>query len=155
MKGDFDQYDRNEEETASINTMQRDFNTFKIGEFQVFGASLGHANVTIPITDLPVSGALKHDGGKPDFSHISYELMETVARVREFGARKYSRNNWKKGFKVTRSIAAALRHIVAFGNGQTNDPESGLTHLGHAVCCLEHAIYDMAHHPENDDRGVE
>jgi len=33
-----------------------------------------------------------------------------------------------------------------------DDDESGLSHLGHAVCSLEHAIYDMTHHPENDDR---
>lgn len=98
------------------------------------------------------SGAMKHDQGKPDFSMISYELMEMVARVRDFGKIKYSRNNWQKGFKVTRSCAAALRHIFLFLSGQTNDEESGLSHLGHAVCCLEHAIYDMKHHPHNDDR---
>lgn len=62
------------------------------------------------------------------------------------------RSNWKKGFKVTRSCAAALRHIFQFLSGETNDSESGLSHLGHAVCCLEHALYDMKHHPANDDR---
>jgi hypothetical protein len=69
-----------------------------------------------------------------------------------FGARKYSRDNWKNGFKVTRSCAAALRHIFQFLSGETLDPESGLSHLGHAVASLEHAIYDMNHRPENDDR---
>ena len=99
--------------------------------------------------------AVKHDQGKPDFSQISYELMECVALVRDFGAKKYSRSNWKKGFKVTRSCAAALRHIFLFLAGETNDSESGLPHLGHAVCCLEHAIYDMKHHQaENDDRDT-
>jgi hypothetical protein len=102
-------------------------------------------------TELP-AGAAKNDQGKPDLSFISYELVESVARVREFGAQKYSRNNWKKGFAVTRSCAAALRHIFLFLSGETLDSESGLCHLGHAVCCLEHAIYDMKHHPENDDR---
>lgn len=99
-----------------------------------------------------MTGGLKHDKDKPDFSMISYELMEEVARVREFGARKYSRDNWRKGFKVTRSLAAALRHIFQFLAGETNDAESGCMHLAHAVCCLEHAIYDMRHRPENDDR---
>lgn len=95
---------------------------------------------------------IKHDQDKPDLSMVSLELMETVARVRMFGAKKYARDNWKLGFKVTRSLAAALRHIFAFLSGQTLDPESGLSHLGHAVCAIEHAIYDMIHHPENDDR---
>ncbi len=101
---------------------------------------------------LKAQGGTKHDNGKPDFTFVSYELMEALARVREFGARKYSRNNWKKGFKINRSGAAALRHIMAFLSGQDNDEESGLSHLSHAVACLEHAIYDMKHHPENDDR---
>lgn len=97
----------------------------------------------------------KNDQGKPDLSLISLELVEAVARVREFGAKKYSRNNWKNGFKITRSCAAALRHIFSFLNGETLDPESGLSHLAHAICSLEHAIYDMQHHPDNDDRAEE
>jgi len=97
-------------------------------------------------------GGVKADQGKPDLSMVSWELMELLARVREFGSKKYSRSNWKKGFKVTRSCAAALRHIFQFLAGETLDPESGLLHLGHAVASLEHAIYDMTNHPENDDR---
>ncbi len=100
-----------------------------------------------------ISGGIKHDSEKPDLSMVSYELVESIARVREFGARKYSRNNWKRGFAVTRSCAASLRHIFLFLSGETNDGESGLSHLAHAVCCLDHAIYDMKHHPTNDDRG--
>ena len=98
--------------------------------------------------------ALKHDENKPDLSMVSWELMEQVARVRAFGAKKYSRGQWKNGFRVTRSCAAALRHIFQFLAGQTYDPESGECHLAHAVCSLEHAIYDMIHHPENDDRDI-
>ncbi len=94
----------------------------------------------------------KHDDGKYDPTYLSVEMIELVSRVRAFGAKKYSRSNWKKGFKVTRSLAASLRHIIAFMNGEDNDPESGLSHLGHAICGLEHAIYDLKHHPENDDR---
>lgn len=97
---------------------------------------------------------MKRDEGKPDFTLISRELMVSLARVREFGSNKYEKNNWKKGFKVTRSLAASLRHIFAFLSGETLDPESGLSHLGHAVASIEHAIYDMEHHPENDDRSV-
>ncbi len=98
--------------------------------------------------------AVKHDQGKPDLSMVSYELVEQVALVRMFGAKKYARNNWKKGFLVTRSCAAALRHIFLFLRGETNDSESGLSHLAHAVCSLEHAIYDMKHNKQNDDREV-
>ena len=98
-------------------------------------------------------GGIKHDNGKPDLSLVSYELVEQVALVRMFGTKKYSRNNWKKGFLVTRSCAAALRHVFLFLRGETNDPESGLSHLAHAICGLEHALFDMIHHPLNDDRN--
>lgn len=99
--------------------------------------------------------ATKHDNGKPDLSQVSYELVSEVAKVRMFGEKKYARDNWKQGFKVTRSCAAALRHIFQFLSGETYDSESGHLHLAHAVCSLEHAIYDMIHHPENDDRYKE
>lgn len=102
----------------------------------------------------PKAQGVKHDNGKPDLSMVSYELVEQIARVREFGAKKYARNNWKKGFAVTRSCAAALRHIFLFLSGETLDIESGLSHLAHAVCSLEHAIYDMKHNPANDDRDA-
>lgn len=95
----------------------------------------------------------KHDEGKPDLTMLTYEMLETVSKVRMFGAKKYGRGNFKvTGFKYTRSIAASLRHIFAFLRGEDNDPESGLSHLAHAICCLEHCIYDSVHHPENDDR---
>lgn len=95
-------------------------------------------------------GAIKHDDGKDDFTHVSIEMMTALARVRAFGAKKYSRDNWKKGFKIVRSLGAALRHIFARLAGQKLDPESGLDHLWHAACCIEHAIYDAAHHPQNE-----
>lgn len=97
--------------------------------------------------------SVKHDKDKFDPTMLTIEMVELVSRVRMFGAKKYGRDNFKKtGFNYTRSIAAAMRHILAYLNGEDNDPESGLSHLGHAVCSIEHAIYDSKHHPELDDR---
>ena len=54
----------------------------------------------------------------------------------EFGTRKYSRNNWKHVPDAERRYtAAAMRHIVALQSEEL-DPESGLPHLDHALCCL-------------------
>jgi Domain of unknown function (DUF5664) len=101
-------------------------------------------------------GSVKKDDTKYDPTMLTIEMVELVSRVRMFGAKKYARNNFKiTGFKYTRSLAAALRHIYAFLNGEDNDPESGLSHLGHAVCSLEHCIYDTINHPSNDDRKSE
>ena len=98
-------------------------------------------------------GSIKKDDNKYDPTMLTLEMVELVSRVRQFGAKKYARNNFKiTGFKYTRSLAAALRHIYAFLNGEDNDPESGLSHLGHAICSLEHCIFDTKNHPENDDR---
>lgn len=99
----------------------------------------------------PIEGT-KHDQGKPDLTYVSYDFLSGIARVRAFGAKKYERNNWLKGFKVLRSCAAALRHLYQFVWVSTNDPESGECHLLHAACCIEHAYNDLLHHPENDDR---
>lgn len=105
---------------------------------------------TANVEELKV--ALKFDEGKPDLSQVTWELVEGLARVRMFGEKKYARDNWKKGFKVTRSLSAALRHIFKFLSGESVDSESGLSHLLHAMACLEHTIWDMKYHPENDDR---
>lgn len=94
----------------------------------------------------------KHDGDKLDITLVSNLLIEEISRVREFGQKKYSRENWRLGFKYNRSLAAALRHILAFKEGEDLDPESGLSHIAHAVCCLEHLMNDIKNHPNNDDR---
>src|SRR5216683_1752277 len=79
-----------------------------------------------------ISKSVKHDEGKPDLTMFTWEMLEQVARVRMFGAGKYGRGNFKKtGFKYTRSLAAALRHLFKFLGGEDNDQESGLSHLAH------------------------
>jgi hypothetical protein len=52
------------------------------------------------------------------------------------GQRKYGRDNYKQGMESHRYIAAALRHIFAWQNGEEHDPESGYHHLGHALASL-------------------
>ncbi len=52
------------------------------------------------------------------------------------GERKYGRDNYKGGMESHRFIAAALRHIFAWQNGEDKDPESGYHHLGHALASL-------------------
>ena len=34
-----------------------------------------------------------------------------------------------------------MRHISAWLGNETNDPDSGLPHLAHAVCCLLYLIW--------------
>lgn len=96
--------------------------------------------------------ALKFDNTKPDLSDIPLEAMYTMGAAFTYGQKKYSKNNFRNGHKVSRCLAAAIRHIYQHLDGQTNDTESGELHLGHAMASLAMAIYSFKMYPENDDR---
>lgn len=98
------------------------------------------------------TGGEKFDTAKPDMSLLDPYAMEQVSAVMTFGAAKYAAFNWTRGIRYRRLIAAALRHVFAFMRGEDNDPESGLSHIAHAVCCLMMLLGMMARHPEMDDR---
>ena len=77
---------------------------------------------------------LKDHNVKPMLSFLQWHELEQVAAVADYGAEKYSRDNWKNG-KPDDYLSAALRHISARAQGQKID-ESTLPHLAHAVCNL-------------------
>ena len=91
--------------------------------------------------------AIKHDAGKPDWSLMPFEALEDTVKVLEFGAKKYARCNWAEngGFKYTRVLGACLRHIFAFIRGEDLDPESGISHISHAMCNLLFISYYLRH----------
>ncbi len=95
---------------------------------------------------------VKHDDGKPPIALIDSEMIEGVAAVMGFGAKKYAAHNWRKGLQVSRCLSAALRHIFAFVRGEDLDPESGLPHIDHAICSLQFARYMWKHREDMDDR---
>jgi hypothetical protein len=78
--------------------------------------------------------ALRDNKGKPELSQVDPLLLEEVARVLEFGAKKYARNNWRKGQPVTKLLDSGMRHMAAILRGEDIDPESGCKHWAH-VCC--------------------
>lgn len=80
--------------------------------------------------------ALKFDNEKPDYSLLSRAMLEPVIRAFMYGANKYGRHNFKSGFVNTRLLSAAQRHIMAWQSGEELDPESGESHLSHAVAAL-------------------
>ena len=83
-----------------------------------------------------MSQAKKFDGEKVRMELLSVPAMMGTAQVLTFGAHKYDSHNWRKGFEWSRLYGALLRHVTASMDGETNDPESGLSHLDHAACCL-------------------
>ena len=88
--------------------------------------------------------AMKYDSGKPRWDLLSTVALNEVAKVLTFGATKYNDHNWRKGFDWSRLIAASLRHVSAFNDGEDKDQETGISHIAHAMCCLmfllEHEI---------------
>lgn len=72
-------------------------------------------------------------GVKPErHDLIPVKGVAAIARVFGFGAEKYADHNWRKKYEWGKSIAALQRHLDAFKDGETYDPESGLPHLAHA-----------------------
>lgn len=93
-------------------------------------------------TDTPAPAATvtvgrKDDAAKPRWSLIPWAQLAQVVEVLEHGARKYGDFNWRRvPLASDRYFDAAMRHLVAWRHGERLDPESGLPHLAHAICCL-------------------
>ena len=77
----------------------------------------------------------KDDVGKPRLTLVPRKILFDVARVREYGVRKYSDpDNWKT-VQPDRFRDAAFRHFCAYlNNPEGVDEESGLPHLWHLAC---------------------
>lgn len=95
----------------------------------------------------------KFDGGKLEYGLLPPHALEETVKVLTFGAQKYERDNWQKVPDSKRRYFDALqRHVWAWKTGEQNDPESGIHHLAHAMCCLmflyEHDTIYSLHNEE-------
>ena len=80
---------------------------------------------------------LKFDLGKLRHSLLPAGTVTEILKVLEYGAKKYSENNWRLVDNARdRYYDAALRHITDWYEGNPKDSETGLSHLAHASCCL-------------------
>jgi len=76
------------------------------------------------------AGALKTPLGL-----IPSYAMEQTAWVHKLGADKYGPYNWRDtGVCASTYVNAILRHLNAWRDGETVDPESGISHLAHVAC---------------------
>lgn len=109
-----------------------------------------HDTCHIEYQELPKAD--RKNEGKPQLSFIPYEAQKQEALVWMFGTKKYSRDNWKKGLPFLSVCDSILRHINAYMQGETNDPESGLPHMAHIRCNTSMLIEFEITHPELNDR---
>lgn len=79
--------------------------------------------------------SIKADAGKPQLRLVPTEIINCIARVREFGNKKYGdSNSWRKVEKE-RYVDAMFRHLLKYINDNKSvDEESGLPHLWHLAC---------------------
>lgn len=94
----------------------------------------------------------KYDYGKLPLDLVAVGYVEGTAAVLSFGSEKYAPYNWAKGMKWSRVYAALLRHLYAWWKGERVDPETGISHLYHASCCLLFLSEYEAHSIGDDDR---
>lgn len=83
-------------------------------------------------------GASKNDAkdDKAPLEYLRLDGIEEMCRVFKFGASKYGKENYLKGHHVDQLTSAALRHLLAYQDGQEHDPETGFRHIAHAMCCM-------------------
>lgn len=79
----------------------------------------------------------KFDAGKLRFDLVDDNAEAEFVAVLSFGAIKYEPENWRDvPDPYARYYAALRRHLREFRKGNFLDPETGLHHLAHAVCCV-------------------
>jgi len=81
--------------------------------------------------------------------------MEQTAWVHKLGAEKYGPFNWREtGVCASTYVNAIMRHLNAWRDGETLDPESGISHLAHVACSCN-ILLDADHCGTlQDDRNV-
>lgn len=93
---------------------------------------------------IKATDGVKHDIGKLRYDLMVWEFVEGITAVLTYGAHKYVSHNWKyvKG-RRWRYFGALMRHLIAWWNAAVKnnaelklDPDTKLSHLYHAGCCL-------------------
>lgn len=105
----------------------------------------------VKASQLATSGGRKFDGGKLRYGLIPPLAQAEMVKVLTFGAEKYEPDNWKYvPDSLNRYFDAMERHIWAYKMGEKIDPESGIHHLAHAMCCLSFLYeHDVKYSLEN------
>lgn len=94
--------------------------------------------------------SLRFNSGKVQWSLVDFKSIESLPRVLEFGAKKYSRDNWKIKLDRNEILDSLSRHLFALMSGENNDPESGLPHIGHIMC---NAMFYEYHTKKESEEG--
>jgi hypothetical protein len=90
---------------------------------------------------------------KPRLDLVPPALIIHVAKAMENGAKKFSPFNWRdKKVRSTIYIAAAMRHLLQYLDGEDCASDSGVHHLAHAAACCGIVLDAQAAGALIDDR---
>lgn len=80
---------------------------------------------------------IKQDAGKPQLHLVPPQIIYDIAKVREYGVKKYgSEDSWRQ-VEFNRYLDAYLRHTMAMmADPFAIDKESGIAHYKLAACNL-------------------
>jgi hypothetical protein len=94
-----------------------------------------------------------HGTSKPGIEGVPVAPLFMVGEVMRLGIRKYGLTNWRhEPISASVYYNAAMRHVMAWWDGQNNDFESEQPHLAHAVACLLILLDARLTDDLNDDR---
>jgi hypothetical protein len=94
----------------------------------------------------------RHNKGKIPLHLVPPDAIKAMAKVLDFGATRYSERNWEKGANYSVPYASLMRHLLAFWEGEDNDPESNLPHLYHVLMNAAMLVRYFEQHKDLDDR---
>lgn len=97
---------------------------------------------------------LKYDQEKLPLDLIPYDSLCEISKVLKYGIKKYGSYNWTNGIEFSRLIAASLRHIYQFNDGEDYDQETKTLHIANAICNLLFLIWMYKNKPHFDDRQM-
>jgi hypothetical protein len=96
------------------------------------GAPANEAKNTLGTNPKDLLGIKKVQLNLVPPSSIIYQAL-----AMEDGARKYGPYNWRQNKVITSIyVAAAMRHLQSYWDGEENASDSGKPHLAHALACL-------------------
>jgi len=127
---------------------------------------------------------LRFNTGKLKWSLVSWRALGPMVQVLMYGAHKYTTfkrddgstvtgaqiskedskglevvtsgaNNWKGGLKYTEVCESMQRHMNAFIEGEDDDKESKLSHVGHILCNAMFLSYMVLFRKDLDDRHID
>lgn len=100
----------------------------------------------------PQKPSQRHNQGKLPMHLVPADTIEALAAVLQKGMEKYDERNWERGNFYSVPYASLMRHLLAWWQGEDNDPESGLSHTVHILMNAAMLVRYSEQFPNYDDR---